>query len=274
MNAGKSFDTGKKIVDAFGDAKDQYLVVAPQFLEGIEADETGLLFWGRQWRSGGLSTSEELNEGLPIVSSYEVMDRLICFVTENNPSIYLVITLGHSAGGQFVARYAAINKNHDVLRKQGVSIHYVTANPSSYLYLNATRYQFNSNGEILKHPTADLTSCRNYNNYKYGLERLYGYAETISKRTIIADFTTRSVIFLLGLEDKGRSWGLDKSCEVEVQGKNRYERGLLYQHHLNEFTTYNPNSEHHWMIIPGVGHDSNKMLTHVNVIEKLKTLTY
>ena len=274
LNARKSFDTGKKIVDAFEDSKDQYLVVAPQFLEGIEPEETGLLFWGRQWRSGGVSISEELNEGLPTVSSYEVMDKLIRAVTENNPNINLVIMLGHSAGGPFVARYAAINKSHDVLRKQGVSIHYVIANPSSYLYLDATRYRFNSNGEILKHSIADLRSCQNYNNYKYGLKQPYGYAETIPKRTIIADFTTRSVFFLLGSEDKERSWSLDKSCEVEVQGKNRYERGLLYQHHLNAFTKNGPHSEHHWMIIPGVGHDSDKMLTHVNVIEKLKSLTY
>lgn len=68
LNAEKSFGTGNRIVEELGESKDQCMVIAPQFLEGIEPKEKGLLFWGREWRSGGMSLSEELNEGLPSVS--------------------------------------------------------------------------------------------------------------------------------------------------------------------------------------------------------------
>ena len=221
-----------------------------------------------------MSLSEELNEGLPSVSSYEVMDRLIRFVTERNPEINQIIVLGHSAGGQFVSRYAAINNYHEDLKKQGVSVYYVVANPSSYLYLDATRYQLSPNGEITEPSSEELANCDGYNDYKYGLENLYGYAKSVSKQDIRVRLTTRPVVFLIGQEDTERSWSLDKSCEVEVQGKNRYERGLLYQHHLRLFSKDVQNSNHRWAIIAGVGHDANEMFTHTTFIKELKSLTY
>lgn len=274
LNAGKSFDTGNRIAEKLGNSKGQTMVIAPQFLEGIEPDEKGLLFWGRQWRSGGVSLSEESNEGLSSVSSYEVMDKLISFVTKRNSNIHQVIILGHSAGGQFVSRYAAINHYHDEFKNEDVSIYYVVANPSSYLYFDATRYQFNSNGEILERSRDDLENCDGYNDYKYGLENLYGYARSVSKQDIRVRLTTRPVVFLIGQEDTEQSWSLDKSCEVEMQGENRYERGLLYEHHLQSFMSTGQNSKHHWMVIPGVGHNSNEMLTHEEVIKTLGILIH
>jgi hypothetical protein len=274
LNAGKSFDKGNRIVEELGKSKDQYIVIAPQFLEDIKTEEKGLLFWGRQWRSGGDSLSEGLNEGLPSVGSYEVMDRLIRFITEKYPKIQQIIILGHSAGGQFVSRYAAVNNSHEDLEKQGVSIYYVVANPSSYLYLDATRYQLSSNGEILPLSNEELANCDGYNDYKYGLENLYGYAQSVSKQDIRVRLITRPVLFLIGQEDTEQSWSLDRSCEVEVQGKNRYEKGLLYKHHLVLFSKTVHRSNLHWAVIAGVGHDANTIFTHPTFIKELKTLTY
>jgi hypothetical protein len=186
LNAEKSFDTGLRFVEKLGEPKDQYMVIAPQFLEGIESTEKGLLFWGQQWRSGGVSLSESFNKGLPSVSSYEVMDKLIGFVTKRNVNIDQVILLGHSAGGQFVSRYAAINNYHEDFKNEGVSVYYIAANSSSYTYLDATRYQFDSNGEILRRSGDELARCESYDEYKYGLENLYGYAGSVSKKDIQA----------------------------------------------------------------------------------------
>lgn len=272
LNAKKSFETGLRIVEKLEGIKKEYMVIAPQFLEGIEPEERGLLFWGRQWRDGGESLSENINKGLPELSSYEVMDKLIELVTVKNPDIHQIIILGHSAGGQFISRYAAINSNHENLGKQGVLIEYVVANPSSYLYLDSTRYQLNSNGEIFKRTRDDLASCKGYNDYKYGLENLYGYANSLSKRDIQTRLMRRPITFLLGQEDTERSWSLDKSCEVEVQGENRYERGMLYKHHLQSFVHGEENSKHYWLVLPGVDHDSNEMFTHDEVIKKLEIL--
>jgi len=63
-----------------------------------------------------------------------------------------------------------------------------------------------------------------------------------------------------------------KSCEVEVQGENRYERGMLYKHHLQSFVKGGQNSKHHWIIIPEVSHNSNEIFTHNAVVNKLLTL--
>lgn len=274
LNAQKSFKTGLRIVEKLGGFKNEYMVIAPQFLEGIEPEERGLLFWGRQWRSGGVSLSGKINNGLPGVSSYEVVDKLVEFVTGKNPDIQQVIVLGHSAGGQFVARYAAINNYHEVLKKQGVFNYYVVANPSSYLYLDSIRYQVNSNGEILTRFQDELNSCKGYDDYKYGLKNLYGYANSMSKRDIQPRLMSRPILFLLGQEDTERSWSLDKSCEAEMQGANRYERGMLYKHYLQSFVKNGHRATHHWLVVPGGGHDSNEMLAHDEVVKKLGTLIH
>ena len=274
LNAGKSFKTGKGIADALDDSKNHSMVIAPQFLEGVDPDSKGILFWGRTWRSGGDSLSEGLNKGLQSVSSYEVMDRLISLVSQKNPNIRSVIILGHSAGGQFVSRYAILNNIHAQLIKKGVSVNYVSANPSSYLYLDAARYRFDSTGEIVKYSSEELSACDGYNNYKYGPDNLYGYATSVMQQDIRARLKERSILFLLGGKDTERSWGLDKSCAADLQGKNRHQRGLLYKHHLESFAGYIQSSKQYWMTIPGVGHDANAMFTHEEVINKLKSLTH
>jgi hypothetical protein len=106
------------------------------------------------------------------------------------------------------------------------------------------------------------------------MEDLYGYAETLSIQTIQTRLLTRPVMFVLGTADTDRDWSLDKSCEADVQGENRYERGLLYKHHLRTFVKNSPKSQNIWLEIPGVGHNSTEMFTHSKFITKLKTLDF
>jgi len=119
-----------------------------------------------------------------------------------------------------------------------------------------------------------LVRCESYDEYKFGLENLYGYASSISKQDIQGRMMNRLIVFLMGQEDTERSWSLDKSCEVEVLGENRYKRGMLYRHHLQAFMNDEQNPKHLWVVVPGVGHDSNEMFTHSEVIEKLKNLIH
>ena len=240
----------------------------------MKLEEKGLLFWDQKWRGGGLSLSTGLNEDLPRVSSFEVVDRLIDHSVKMNPNINRIFIMGHSAGGQFVMRYAAINSRHEILEQQGISVRYVAANPSSYLYLNETRYQLNSKGQIQKVPQKKLYGCPNYNKYRYGLENLYGYAESISKETIKTRLLKRPIFFLLGVKDKKRNWSLDKSCEGDVQGENRYQRGLVYKYHLNQVAGGSFATQHIWLEIQEVGHDATEILTHSKFIEKLIALDF
>lgn len=240
----------------------------------MKLDEKGLLFWDRKWREGGISLSTGLNKDLPSLSSFEVMDRLIDVSIKLNPNIHKIIILGHSAGGQFVLRYASINSRHELLKQRGISIRYVVANPSSYPYLDKTRYKFTSKGKILKIPQEEFKDCSGYNKFKYGMEDLYGYAENISITTIRKRLITRPIMFLLGAEDIDRNWSLDKSCEGEAQGENRYQRGLLYKHHLGHFVKTSLESQHIWLEIPEVGHDATEIFTHPRFITELKTLDF
>ena len=216
-----------------------------------------------------MSLSARLNKDLPSLSSFEVIDRLITTLVKYQPNIHIII-MGHSAGGQFVLRYAATNNIHDSLEQQGTSVRYVVANPSSYLYLDQARYKFSSENTIMKISEDELADCPNYNSYKYGLEDIYGYAKNIPIETVQKRLTTRPIMFLLGAEDDDRGMFVDKSCEVELQGKNRLERGILYQHHLSCFIGNDSNSDHIWIKIPGVGHSAADMFTHPRFIEKIK----
>ena len=272
LNARKSFETGQKIVASLKISKSRVMVLAPRFPVRINPSEKGLLFWDEKWREGGRSLSTGLNKGLPEPSSFEVLDKLTDVITKHNSSIRRIIILGHSAGGQFVLRYAAMNNLHELLEGLGVSIHYVVANPSSYLYLDRTRFYFSSTGEILMISKEELKDCPGYNKYKYGLEELYGYAEPLSLKLIRTRLLKRPIMFALGTVDTDRSWSLDTSCEGDAQGGNRYERGLLYKHHLALFVKNAPESQHCWLEIPEVGHDSIGMFTHPQFITELKAL--
>ena len=65
----------------------------------------------------------------------------------------------------------------------------------------------------------ELVRYVSFEDYKYGLENLYGYAKSLSKHEIQARMMNRPIVFLLGQEDAERSWSLDKSCEAEVPGE-------------------------------------------------------
>jgi pimeloyl-ACP methyl ester carboxylesterase len=235
LNAFKAFDLGQSIVESLQIPKRRTMVVAPQFLEGVDPNEKGLLLWDRKWRSGGASSSNDHSKNLPALSSYEVLDKLIDTIVKGHPAIGRAIILGHSAGGQYVLRYAALNNHHENWAKQGVLLQYIASNPSSYLYLDETRYQFDAKHEIVEIPREELMDCASYNDYKYGLVKLYGYAETLTPDLIRRRLLTRPVMFLNGAADTDRSWSLDKSCAGDAQGENRYLRWRLYKHHLAQF---------------------------------------
>ena len=112
------------------------LIIAPHFTISATKTRPEVLYWDGNdgWKIGDKS-SNFLKERF---SSFEVIDL---FVNELNdkekfPSLQEIVIIGHSAGGQFVNRYAAGNS---VDRAGKVSMRYVVANPSSYLYFDSGR---------------------------------------------------------------------------------------------------------------------------------------
>jgi pimeloyl-ACP methyl ester carboxylesterase len=190
------------------------LVIAPHFQESGPG-----LYWSSRWRIGNKSLDEER------VSSFEVLDRMV-------EMYHGVAVVGHSAGAQFVTRYAAGT------RMQGLT--FIAANAGTYMYLDGTR-------------PLRVSNCPEYNEYHYGLENLNTYMSV----GVAPDYPDRNVIYLLGSRDNQVDDDLDVSCSAQRQGRDRYERGRKFYSHLAKYFN---RPVHKRVIVYGVGHDAERML--------------
>lgn len=230
-------------------------VVAPHFKARTAAgrgDEVapGELFWTNDaWKAGEAALNGKQ-------FSFDVMDRILeCFNDAGRfPDLKEVVVAGHSAGGQYVQRYAATNPMEPKMR---VPVRYVVANPSSYVYLNELRLRSGATcsekgtctGEFVKY--WDAANCTTYNDYRYGLEKLTGYAARTAPEQIREQFAKRKVTYLVGeLDTRTDDPNLDKTCPAVSQGANRRERGVIFWNYMKgQFS-----APHEFAIAPGCGH--------------------
>jgi hypothetical protein len=244
---------------------DHTLIVAPQFLNEADITDNNLaddvLYWNAPWRDGARSSSTAQHRRADRVSSYEVLDDLLTHIADsgNFPYLDTVVVSGHSAGGQFTQRYAATNTEETHLSgDDGLSVRYVPMNPSSYLYLNANRWD----------PTTQtftvLDGHAGYNNYPYGLDNVsspeYYYIANQDPDTIRTQYEQRQVSYLLGDQDIDRNDpNLDRSDAADVQGYVRFERGNIYFAYLQDY--YGPDILNYQVreTVPGVAHEGNRM---------------
>lgn len=207
------------------------LVLAPWFKTKDDHPAKGEPVWTNdQWKSGGGK-----------LSSFAVMDDLITQLADRIrfPRLTHIVVAGHSAGAQFTQRYATFGKASPITS-------YVVANPSSYCYFDPER------------PSLDGTrfgipkSTCGFNKYKYGLDQRTGYVATLSADQARARYLLRRVTILNGGEDTTHDGDLDVSCPAMLQGPHRLARGAYFHAHY-------PSPTHDRVIVPGVGHDANKM---------------
>ncbi|MBI5085936.1 MAG: alpha/beta hydrolase [Acidobacteria bacterium] len=230
-------------------------VVAPHFKartrdgRGDEV-EKGEWFWTNEaWKAGETALNGAVN-------SFDLMDRL--FESFNDPmrfpNLKEVVLAGHSAGGQYVQRYAALNNAEPKMR---VPVRYVVANPSSYVYLNDLRLRSGAvcsekggcTGPFVKY--WDAPNCTAFNHYRYGLDNLTGYAASAQPTAIREQFPKRRVTYLVGeLDVRPDDPSLDRSCPAVAQGPNRRERGVTFWNYMKlQF-----GATHEFAIAPGCGH--------------------
>jgi hypothetical protein len=232
--------------------KEKTLIIAPSFKVKGDSMASKTLYWDSNngWKQGDKSSSSLGTRR----SSFEIIDAMINELNDKSkyPNLTQIIVTGHSAGGQFVNRYAAGNQ---VNKKGKLPIKYVIANPSSYLYFTKDRWF----GSSLRIP--DFVSkkiCPNYNDYKYGLDNRNTYMSTLSGFGLRAQYASRNVVYLLGKEDDNFDSDLDKSCGAMLEGFNREERGNNYFKYINEML---PSNKHTKVMVPGVGHSARSMYT-------------
>ena len=214
------------------------IILAPQFL--IEQDIVDfnlgdeILYWTNQgWKQGDKSLSTTQHPRAANLSSFSAVDTILERLADRNkfPNLTKIVIAGHSAGAQFVNRFAAGSPMQQVLAQQyGIQLRYVVANPSSYLYFNGER---RVKGTLDQFAIPDVSSCTDYNQYKYGLENLNSYMALSGSALIKNQYPEREVIYLLGNEDNDpNDSDLDKTCPAVFQGIHRLERGQIYYNYI------------------------------------------
>ncbi len=228
------------------------LVIAPLFFE--TSDRSGIdqtrLTWdsNSNWRAGDLSTTAIKTR----VSSFAVMDEILLPLADKSlfPNLKAIVMAGHSAGGQFVQRYALARRDTPGM----ASISYVVANPSSVAYLDGRRPL---PGSTTQFAIPEPSSC-NINQQGYGMENPNSYLKRDSAEVSITRYRARKVTYLAGDQDNSPNGaGLSKTCMAMAQGPTRFMRLTAFANYMKEF--YAPNN-HSYAVVPGVGHDYARML--------------
>ena len=219
------------------------IVIAPRFQKKEDNPRSDEHYWKGGWSKGDLSQDS------PRFSSFAVVDHIFSQLSRRDrfPNLKRIVLAGHSAGGQFVNRYAASGK---ATAAKGLQVRFLVMNPSSFLYLGPRRV--GSNGKLVFPKVAGA------NDYKYGLRKLNNYASKVGTKGMIARMTSRRVYYLGGTADTGTS-NLDTSDPGKAQGRNRYHRFLNYQIFVNKFVVKKWRNNAIFVKVPNIGHSGSKM---------------
>ena len=253
-NGDSYFATGQKLLTASGRDPAQVLLLAPNYPGVPDKDKgfDGMPVWGTTDWAAGLDA-----RGIGFdLSSFAVIDDLMMWLTDRArlPVLGTIIVAGHSAGGQLVQRYAALNRVDEGIRSAGLDLRYVVANPSSYLYFNALRPA----GE--RFADYDRALCPGYDDYRYGMQHMIPYAADMNGQALFKRYAYRAVTYLLGTADIDPNHRvLDKSCPAQAQGPTRFARGRAYTRYERVLAGKAARIHHLAYEVNGVGHDQAKM---------------
>lgn len=222
-------DSAIKSAQLHGEKAGEYGVVALDF--SIKGEQrSGEPYWTSSgWKQGGDSVDASFG---PKVSSFEVMDYLVEDLARNLPNVEKIIFAGHSAGGQFMDRYAA-GGDISPLEDAGVDVGFVPANPSSWMFFD---------DKI---------------NYGYGTNKLNPYMAEVGKEKLADNFADRKVAVFAGTKDTINEGQLDTSKKAMAQGDNRWERANNFFDHIEDQFGDLPN--HYFVDAPGIGHSGGQM---------------
>ena len=239
-----------------GDAARGSVVITPQFLTARDVTAHGLgtdvLNWGENdWQKG------EPSNGEAAVSSFAVVDEVFRRLSDRAifPNLRTIVLAGHSAGGQFVQRYAIVGRGQDNLDPSRVHVRYVVANPASYLYFTDDRPARGDEG----FERVDFAACPLAHRWPYSLQNdVPAYARPLAPvPDLQARYLHRDIIYLLGgSDDDPHADGSDLTCAAESEGETRLRRGLAYNAYAQML---DPGVSNSAVVVPGVGHKSYAM---------------
>ena len=255
-NGDAYYAAAEKLLRASGKA-DETLLLAPNFFNPADVKRhpvNDLPLWqGSRWNHG----ADAMNWPRAL-SSFQPIDDVLAVLADRArfPLLESVVLAGHSGGGQLVHRYAVLNAVDETLRAGGIRLRYLIANPSSFLYFTNERPTANGAGFA----PYDLNRCPNYDDYRYGMDKLPPYGGSLSAQALYQRYAEREVAMLLGGADNDPDHvQLDKSCGAQAGGSHRLERGrnyIRYERHLAK-TVLIPNRQAYEVI--NVGHSQARM---------------
>lgn len=259
-DADQYFETAAALVAANPARARDTLVLAPRFSGAIDSGFAGMAAWRKASWEDGEDSVQAAGRPAP-VSSFQVLDDLLRSLDDRKrlPALAGLVLAGHSAGAQLVHRYAVLNNVDGSLRRDGLALRYVIANPSSYLYLTNERPRPDGKG----YARYERGICPTYNQYKYGTDKLPAYARETDDSRLFVRYAARDVVYLLGGADNNPEHRLlDKACGAEAQGATRLARGtgyVQYEHVLAARGAKPVALRHTSFEVGGVGHDGKRM---------------
>jgi pimeloyl-ACP methyl ester carboxylesterase len=254
-------------------AIDDTVVIAPRIASSdrnctdtLAPNEVSWSCAGDSWRSGGNSVSH------PDLTSFDFVDRILRRLADKKtfPNLRRIVVAGHSAGGQFVARYQMANRVHETL---GVEVTYVVANPSSYAWPADTRplavddaepnnakgaWESETPHTQFSYGPFDTSACPSYDQWPAGLQnRTGGYTAKITDEQLKRQLVSRPTTYLFGQVDTLPLGGFDSSCPAMAQGATRRARGEAFVKYVNEQL----GASHTMQIVPECGHNDRCVYT-------------
>ena len=256
-NVTHNFSTGI-VVGESRNALREMVVIAPHFQASDDNPASDEYYWATGgWARGHLSLT---GGPTPRVSSYEVVDRILQQLADPSifPTLEEIVVAGHSAGGQYVHRFASGSPVEAEV--SGLRFRYVVANPSTFLYLGPERPDGSGGFAV-----PERGDCPDFNDWHRGLENRNTYMNRLTGEEIRTNLVERDVRILLGTNDTG-SADLDVTCGGMLQGEHRYARGLNILAYMDAFY---PGHGHRGYEVPGVGHSSRQMFGSFNGIKAI-----
>jgi hypothetical protein len=223
------------------------LLIVPQFLATADIAAHGLSADTLRWEWTAWMAGDDALGPAPL-SSFDVLDAFIAQFARRSrcPALREVVIAGHSGGAQVAHRYAIVGQAGAACEASGVHCRYVIANPSSYVYFDASRPQ-----------PADTPACPGIDDWKYGVRRPPRYASNAAFDALEKNYAATDVIYLLGQRDCDPDHdALDRSCAAMAQGPHRLARGRAYFAYLQ---ARHPRLAHRYVEVPGAGHDGGAM---------------
>ena len=234
------------------------LFVTPQFLTEVDVEAHHLSPMTLRWQERDWLQGYDASSPAPI-SAFSVIDQIFARLADRKifPHLKDIVLAGHSAGGQFVQRYAVVGHASQEIVASHIHVRYVVANPAAYLYFDDRRPQ--ADGSF-----ADVGArCPTAGTWNNGLSaKLPAYVQQpVVPAMLEKDYLQRDVVYLLGTADNDpNADAVGQSCTYKSQGATRLERGHAYFRYVTAAAEAAHLPQRHRLFeVPGVAHRTYAM---------------